>query len=243
MRIKAVTTCSRKQWNEYGLGMAESFVQFWQDDAKLIVYGDEYFLTPIGVEWRKMPKWHDEFKRRHEHNKFAHGMHTGRYLYRFDCVKFSHKVAALTDIGLQESESILVWIDADTFTDQIITVEEIKRWLPVGHYMAWLDRKGTYPECGFMLFDTTARKLNMLFMKALLNTYESDAVFDIKETHDSYVIKHIVENLNIRPRNLSAPNARSSHPWVDSDIGKYMDHLKGARKATGKSSERKICNT
>jgi hypothetical protein len=70
--------------------------------------------------------------------------------------------------------------------------------------------------------------------------YDQDKIFDLPEWHDSYVWDVIRRqyhkqnefyNLNIT---LSKPNL-AGHPFINSDLGKFMDHLKGARKTVGRS--------
>jgi hypothetical protein len=38
-----------------------------------------------------------------------------------------------------------------------------------------------------------------------------------------------------RSHNLSGPHSGTTHPFINSDLGRYMDHLKGKRKSSGKS--------
>ena len=240
MRIKAVTTCNVEQWHDYGYRMAESFVQYWPKDCELIVYGDEFFLTPDKVHWRKMPAWHEVFKHSLIHQKHAHGLATSRYDYRHDCVKFSHKVAALTNTGLINEHDLLVWLDIDTFTDRILPYDTLLSWLPPSYYMSWLERPGSYPECGFVMF-RTGHQMHRALMTELRYEYESHRVFKQRETHDSYVIQQLVRRLKINPYNLSKGGSNiRRHPWMTSELAQYMDHLKGDRKATGKSIERHV---
>jgi hypothetical protein len=215
--------------------MVETFRKFWPESVNLVVYGDYEYEPMAGVEWRAMPEWHKAFKQRHAATPDAHGAATGKYNYRRDCVRFSHKVAALTDAAQRPRDGVLIWIDADTFTDRDVSLEVLARWLPHGYAMSWLDRQCTYPECGFMMFRNGQRLFD-----ALRNVYESDYVFKYQETHDSYVIMCLVRSLLIKPFNLSGPTSTRSHPWCGSELAKYMDHLKGKRKLFGKSGERNV---
>lgn len=239
MQIEVVTTCNRQIWEVYGRAMAESFVRYWPKDVHFTVYGDEFFLTPFGVQWRSMKVicWHQAFKQRHADNADAHGKIGGLKPYRRDAYKFSHKVAALTDLALEMREGILIWIDADTFTDRPVTHECLRRWLPPGSPMSLLKRRGTCPECGFMMFDVAAVRDLMLEFQDI---YASDQVFKLRETHDSFVMWHLIGKLGLSTYNLTADDAANSHPWIGSDIGRYMDHLKGSRKEMGASPERRI---
>ena len=70
--------------------------------------------------------------------------------------------------------------------------------------------------------------------------YRTGAIFDLDETHDSFVIGHVVKKAVQKGDAVVAPLAPldlpKKHPLVNCDLGPRMDHFKGtARKAQGKS--------
>lgn len=247
MTYAVVTTCNADGWNKYGRSMVESFRKFWPSDIKLFLY-NEGFKSPDGVVSCEFPEWHQEFKKRHLDNPAAHGLDASvnrrgrRYDYRYDCVRFSHKVAAITDIGLAIGEELdLLWIDADTITHSPVTHEWLDSVLKRDSYMAWLSRARKYPECGFVAFNTAMSEQHGLFMSMLENTYQDDVVLDHKETHDSYMIEQISNAVcgHARfdhPMCLSGDRGRlSMHPFVKSRLAEKMDHLKGNFKSIGRT--------
>ena len=228
-----VTTCNDKQWAEYGKRMVDSFYKYWPTGVNIKIYADYDYQS--GFHWGRLPEWHTAFKQRYADHADANGMASGVYNYRRDCVRFSHKVAAITDAARTIGDGVLIWIDADTFTDKPVPIDALHRWLPEDCAISWLDRGRVYPECGFMMFRNA-----WAWLPKLTDLYESDKVFGYSETHDSYVIQQFVKRLGLRVHNLSGPASTRSHPWVGSELGQYMDHLKGARKALGKSGERNV---
>ena len=61
------------------------------------------------------------------------------------------------------------------------------------------------------------------------------------EWHDSYVIQQLVEGMGLKTKSLSGPEGfKTSHPFVNGPLGAYMDHLKGPRKAMGRSQARDL---
>lgn len=242
----------------------ETFRSHWTSDIRLVLY-DEGFQAPACEQIRRamFPRWFLDWKERYAKSKDAHGKDVTRnrprkrdYDFKRDCVKFSHKVAALTDWALSENvwaqdeehehriSDLIVWMDADTVTHAKVTADWIEGLIFGGPcaeypYMAWLDRQRLYPECGFLIFNARhARHVD--FMRRLRHIYESGAVFDLSETHDSFVIQQLVlkcvaEGWFDMPRSLSGEARVSHHPFPLCELGSRLDHAKGGRKATGRT--------
>ena len=238
--IKVVTTMNAAGWNQTGGRMVESFRRQWPQDVELIVYA-EGFRVPdyMGVKVRELPVWQAEFKARHKGNRKANGQMPSRYDFRQDAVKFSHKVAALTDAGLKQSEGILIWLDADTFTHAPVTHEWLQGLFPAPSYVAWLDRENCYPECGFIMM-RCSHAAHGSVMIGYRELYVTDRVLKMAETHDSFVFQQVIEKhrkdgLIEAPVSLSG-DRRWSHPFVNGPLGACMDHMKGDRKKRGRSN-------
>jgi hypothetical protein len=261
MAFRLVTTCHAEGWQTYGRQMAVSFAAHWPAEVTLEIYSEGFTVdvqAPNVIE-RELPGWHVDWKARHATNDDAHGRDARRFgridqrkgkkqSYRRDCVRFSHKVAALTDAALNPvivnragPPGWLVMIDADTLTHAPVTIEWLRSLVPVpGHYMAWLDRRAWYPECGFVMFDER-HPAHAEFMARLCAIYSSDAVFTLPETHDSYVLQHMVglavaAGTFSQPFGLSGREGRqSSHPFVHSRLAERLDHAKGKFKFAGRT--------
>ena len=106
MSYFVVTTCSAEGWRDYGQRMVESFLHRWDDDIHLFIYVED-FEVPDHPRLHEMrfPRWFIKWRSDLRDKKDAHGLDVRRnrrrrsYDYRRDCVRFSHKVAAFTDIG------------------------------------------------------------------------------------------------------------------------------------------------
>jgi hypothetical protein len=232
----AVTTIHEQGWREYGHRMVETFLKHWPDDVSLMLY-NEGFVAPVyeRVIPCEFPEWFPKWKEKHARNDAAHGLDVrvnrrGRaYDYRYDCVRFSHKIAAITDSAAD------IWIDADVVTHRRVTHDWLDRFAPRGEdYLAWLDRRNKYPECGFLMFNTRNDR-HLEFMRLLRKTYESDDVFNYKETHDSYIIEQSINQCVRRwwfrpPLSLSGSARNTSNPFDLGPLGECMKHLKGQLK-------------
>lgn len=239
--IRVVTTMSRAGWKDTGGRMIQSFRQNWPAEIDLVIYAEGFDVEQgPGVVVRSLPGWMYAFKEKHRDNNMANGRTPSRYDFRFDCVKFAHKVAAITDAGLQQDDGILIWMDADTFTHAPVTHEWINGLFPGPSYIAWLDRVNHYPETGFYMVRCSHRS-HRLAMQSYQEMYTSDQVFRLKETHDCWALRDLIEGM-VRSGDIEAPvslsgDPRWSHPLAAGPLGSCLDHMKGIqRKKQGHSS-------
>lgn len=236
-RILAVSTCHLEGWKKYGRRMVETWVMNWP--VPLAFYGEGF--APADEDFIEyMPDlnsiaWLQEFKRKHPYKP------KGAYNYRFDAARFAHKVAAVLEANESRSLDYLIWVDADTTTHTPVPVEFIYGLLPEGdEYIAWLDRKGKYPECGFFILNCRHPR-HAEFIAALRSAYVTGSLFKMAEWHDSYVIQQLVEGMGLKTRSLSGKAGfNTSHPFINGPLGAYMDHMKGPRKQAGRSSVRDL---
>jgi hypothetical protein len=138
-------------------------------------------------------------------------------------------------------------MDADVVTHEPVDDAWLRSLLPSGSYMAWLDRTRTYPECGFMIFDSR-HQAHGEFMQRLRSIYQTNHVFDLAETHDSYVTQQIVkecvkDGLMREPASLSGTARSSNHPFPLSELGSRLDHAKGPRKKYGRTPKHEVRRT
>lgn len=263
MGIRLVMTCHEAGWQQYGRNMVETFARHWPADIRLELYAEGF--EPCVAAWsnitvRALPEWHTAWKVRHAENPDAHGRDKTRfgpharrknsdYDYRRDCVRFSHKVAALTDAALMHATAggdWLVMADADLLTHQPVTEEWLRSLVTdPGFYVAWLDRIGWYPECGFVIFREDHEN-HRAFMQLFRDTYERDEVFRLNETHDSFVLAELVRVSLKRgwfqpPFGLSNKiGKRNSHPFVYSRLAERLDHAKGKFKTVGRTPKGQV---
>jgi len=244
LRYHVVTTMNAAGWEQHGRRMARSFVERWPDSICLTVYAEGFEPDVSGLSIRDLPLWLDEFKARHKGDPRLNGQIGGRYDFRFDLVKFSHKVAALTDFGLTANDGVMIWLDADTYFHADVTVEFLKTLFPEPSYIAWLERQGGFPETGFVMF-RAAHPAHGKFMAALRDLYVTGEVVRQKEWHDAFLIwelgKALVARGEIPPvANLSGHAWCTSHPAINGPLGAVWDHCKGPRKQEGKSRRRDL---
>lgn len=245
MTFHVVTTMNERGWVETGRKMVQSFDFCWPADAQMAFYVEDYRpLLPARVQTCSLPVWLDTFKQQHSIVPGRRGLTPRGYDYRFDAVKFAHKVAAMTDYGLRLTEGVMIWLDADTYTHAPVTTEWLNSLFPEPAYMAWLDRKGSAPETGVVFF-RASHPYHRHFMESLRDAYVGGSLFHMREWTDSFAIYQLAMakfyNGKIpHPVSLSGAAVRTSHPAVNGPLGACLDHLKGERKKVGMSRRRDL---
>lgn len=238
MRFAIVTTCHLSGWQQYGRRMVETFDQFWPTDIPLYLYAEDFQPDHPRPLVRTLPAWLAEFKARHAKHPYAHGMIDGKYDHRFDCVRFAHKVAAVTDAASKLDTDILIVADADIVTHAPVDTNWLRSLFPQGPYIAWLDRDHQFFEGGFYMLrcNHPAHRTIMTHWQEL---YETDAVLGLAQTHDAQSLQHVIHKAEreglLTTHSLSGEARGHGHPLINGPLGARLDHLKGPRKAVGRS--------
>jgi len=264
--IKVVTTFHPEGLSLYGQRFIDSFSSNVDKQIELIVYAENcepknpdpsqikiipqtevVKLTNFKNKWKDIPKangkcpW-PEKRPRDYHKEF-----------KWDAVRFANKVYAVFHAVETLDTDWVVWMDADTYVHSLITHEEFKNLLPDNKWITYVGRgKGvqTWPECGFYglnIKNETCKK----FIKEFERVYEDadNGIFKLAEWHDSFVFGDILKKLIPIDKNYldyseglynrTAKTGGGGHPLINSILGKWFDHMKGARKKQGRSNVQK----
>lgn len=219
LTFDVVTTYAEKHWDTHARRCVETFREFW-GDTTLRQFTDDQLET-----WSE---WLPEFKQRHRHRPTEN--------YRFDAVRFAHKVAALELAFRLGQANVLVWMDADCVTHAPVDAEWLSGLLGDSDF-AYLKRKRE-PETGFMLI--RRNQVMAEFIMELVRLYRTDDLFSMAEWHDAWVIGELAKAMRIRSASLSGDAEGTKHPLVNGPLGERLDHLKGKRKSVGKSLPRDL---
>lgn len=242
-KIAVVTTFSREGWRDYAGRMVTTWIKHWPTAVDLFLYPDEKVkvpcapnvrvILPPNLEKQRFLEWASRVRR------FT-GQHAGRYNYRFDAVKFCHKPFALWHFahGPGLEYDALIWLDADTLTHAPVPLTVVDHMMaPEGYDIQFLGRSYKYSECGYLYFNLRGGGLEVLDAWV---AYYRDRTFKAEaEWHDSFLFDRARQKLpHVRAKDLTGhiPKRQGAgHPFVNSFLGLYLDHLKGdTRKATGK---------
>ncbi len=243
MSIAVVTSCSKQGFEQYGRKCIESFHEFWPKDINLYIVSEDDLPPPSrlagrdacavslhqSVEWAKFREVHKTDLRvsktqRHPNKQF-----------RYDAEKFCKKVFAVQLVERSTEATRLIWLDADTVTHAPVPVTFLNTLPPDDLAIAYLDRGQYHSECGFVGYNLSYPGTGK-FITECARMYSSGDVFGLKQWHDCEVFDHVRKKTGIMCYKIPYGN-NPSHPFVHSQLGQYMDHLKGLRKARGASHD------
>jgi len=268
--ITTLTTFHKPGLDLYGQRFIDSFAKNVDKKIKLLVYAEN--CTPVNPDnkqitiidakeliklnqfksrWGNVPKANGKCpfpeKRPRDHHKE----------FKWDAIRFANKVYAVFDAVTRTDDQWTVWIDADTFVHSPISYEQFENLLPNDKWITFVGRgKGsqTWPECGFYGLNTQTETCKR-FLSEFERMYEDadNGIFKLDEWHDSFVFGKILNQLTPLDKNFydystgiynkTAKTGGGGHPLINSVLGNYFDHMKGARKTKGKSQKKDLIST
>lgn len=252
MNYTICTTFNAAGYKKYGQRMIQTFLQNWPTTVQLVVYAEGctvaetapnltvYDLEAVSPElvafkntWRNVPKANGNVSAdpiRSKRKDAGKG-------FKWDAVRFSHKVYAIFHCAKTATTDWLLWMDADTVCHSPITVLDLDRLCPVVNDLCFLGRKGKYSECGLYAMNMRHQSITH-FLQDFQHMYDDaeSGIFRLAEWHDSFVFDAVRTNHKLNHLDWSSHLITGEgHPLINSEWGAYLDHLKGDRKAQGRS--------
>lgn len=252
MSVAVVTTFHQSGYDKYGKRMIQTFLQNWPSDVTLYVYAEDcevsetapnlkvinlFSASPELVEfknkWKNVPKANGDVSSdpiRSRRKDAGKG-------FKWDAVRFAHKVYSIFHCAANTSANMLLWMDADSVCHSPISINDINRLCPASKDLCFLGRKGKYTECGLyaMNLDSPATREFLEKFKSMYTSAE-DGIFSLEEWHDSYVFDAVRQRMQLNELDWSSHLITGEgHPLINSEWGSYIDHLKGDRKSSGRS--------
>jgi hypothetical protein len=253
LKISVVTTFHEEGLKIYGQRMIDSFCKTWPSEVKLYVYPEKcnpivndhsritlvdldsvQELTTFKNKWKGVPKANGDVSQdpiRSRRRDAGKG-------FKWDAVRFAHKVYTIFHCARQTDSDILIWMDADTYCHSPITMEQLIKFCPTDKDLCFLGRKGKFSECGlYSLNLKTEQTRNFLFEFQRMYDRAENGIFLLDEWHDSFVFDAVrIKFPFLKQLDWSAGLITGEgHPLINSEWGAYLDHLKGSRKKLGKS--------
>ena len=252
MKYAVVTTFNDAGRAKYGQKMIDSFCEKWPEEVTLHIYPElcnpairnhnhvtlkrleeVEELMKFKEKWKNVPKANGDVSAdpiRSRRKDAGKG-------FKWDAVRFAHKVYAIFHCAKETDADILVWMDADTICHSPITKETIQRLIPADKDLCFLGRKGKFSECGLYAMNLRSPAVQK-FLEKFQWMYDCAelGIFTLEEWHDSFVFDVVRRNSTLNELDWSSHLITGEgHPLINSEWGAYLDHLKGGRKDLGRS--------
>jgi hypothetical protein len=256
-KISVVTTFHKPGLEKYGQRMIDSFVKNWPKEISLYVYAEDcnpnipadniilrdlHKCSPELVQfknkWKNVPKANGDVSKdpiRSRRKDAGKG-------FKWDAIRFSHKVYSIFHCAKNCDADILMWMDADTVCHSPISLEKIQSLIPDNFDLCYLGREPKWPECGLYAINLKSN-LGQTFLTEFQRVYDDaeQGIFTMEEWHDSFVFEEVRKSIKPVTHNWSAGLVRGEgHPLINSEWGAYLDHLKGDRKDLGRSKSKDL---
>lgn len=254
MKIAVVTTFHEEGLKRYAQRMIDTFCENWPKEVQLYVYAEKcvpripdhdqvmlkdldsvHELASFKSTWKGVPKANGDVSDDPVRSKRKD---SGKG-FKWDAVRFAHKVYAIFDCARTTDADVLFWMDADTVCHSPISIETIEKFCPMTQDIGFLGREGKYSECG--LYSMNLRSpLVQNFLREFQRMYDDaeQGIFTVEEWHDSFIfdVVRIKFRGSLKENNWSEGIVKGEgHPLINSEWGAYLDHLKGDRKSLGRS--------
>ena len=238
LQPRVITSFNEAGYERYGREFVESYLANWPKNIGLTVYYEgENFPFTEGLSWHPMESV--EYLAEYLANlrfPIMHGIVGNHFDMWFDARqarKVFMEMHAMKNYGGK-----IFWLDADIVTHAPVPDGFLDDMLPDDKFCCYLGRDGWYhTESGFIGFNAKHPIANK-FYNAYVNTFISGAIF-ANLVHgrcgwnDCCGFDGIRLLLN-KPEafvNLAKDLPKGTmHPFVNTKLGKFMDHRKGPRK-------------
>lgn len=254
MKYTVVTTFNAAGYAKYGQRMIQTFLQTWPQSVDLVVYAEGCLVNEsapnLSVHDIAVCKALTQFKHRWQHVPMATGdvsadpvrsrrKDSGKG-FKWDAVRFSHKVYSIFHCAKNSHTDWLIWMDADTVCHSAITESDLARLCPAEYSLCFLGRQGKYSECGLYAMNMTV-PATCVFIDDFQQWYDQGRIFELAEWHDSFVFDSVRQYHRLKELDWSGHLIKGEgHPLINSDWGAYLDHLKGDRKDLGRSKTKDL---
>jgi hypothetical protein len=257
-KFVAVTTFHQSGLAEYGQKFIDSFIK--NIPIELMVYAENCVPYVHANNTNKIHVYdlHTEspelvaFKRKYLSDPRANGQGPkadrpdATKKFKWDAIRFSHKVYAIFAAAKRTDADVLIWMDADIFCHSNMPRNFLNTFIPEETDIGFLGRTGKYSECGFYSMNLRSPAVQEFLTKFQKMWDDAEnGIFTLTEWHDSYVFDVVRKSMTLKECNWSEqlvdirPNPKNSkgegHPLINCELGAYLDHLKGDRKSAGKS--------
>lgn len=251
MRYTVVTTFNAAGYENYARRMIQTWLATWPSTVELWAYAENCAvaeratnlrvfdlhqtspeLVRFKTQWANVPKANGDVSAdpiRSQRRDAGKG-------FKWDAVRFSHKVYSIFHAAQHTDSDWLIWMDADMVCHSPVSLQFLDQQCSAE--LCFLGRKGKFSECGLYAMDLRSSKIRqwLAHFQYMYDNAEK-GIFRLDEWHDSFVFDAVRRAVPVHECDWSSHIITGEgHPLINSAWGSCLDHLKGARKKQGRSA-------
>lgn len=254
-KYAVVTTFHSAGYSKYASRMIDTFLTNWPREITLMAYAQDCVVSQSAdnLEVRDLHSTVPAlvtFKQRWGSDPRANGLAVTGPVdrkgkapglgFRWDAIRFSHKVYSVCHAAQNTTADVLFWMDADMVCHTPITVDFVQSQMPPNIGLAFLGREKKFTECGLYgmnLLDPVTQE----WLKQFQLAYDSGRLMTMSEWNDCWVFDQTRNEVREKHPGWQWLNwsqgliKKEGHPLINTAWGTYLDHLKGNRKDQGHS--------
>ena len=238
--FEVVTTFNQDKHGYFSDKMLQTFDLYWKKSINLFAYIQNPKKSyNVGknikiIDFENISEKFNFFKFNYNHKELSAKIKS----YKFEAIRFAHKIYALKHHIEICKSNYLIWLDSDVISFKNIDEKFLSKLTDENIYFSYLGRKyiNFHSEAGFMIFNTK-HKYHNEFWQLMSEMYDDGKLFDEKEWHDSYifdVVRSKLEKKNMKTLDISTFGLNKGKDPLEvldnSVLGEFMKHLKGNRK-------------
>jgi len=205
-KFAVVTTYNQQGLTRYGQRFINTFDKNMPSQIDLILYSEranpnlpktKRNIINYDAE-RQLRSTLVEFKKRWKADPRANGQGPDkrrldhRKAFKWDAIRFSHKVYAICDAAKQTDADVLIWMDADSVVHTPMPFDFLDDFVPDDKFLCYAGRKNKYTECGWYSMNLRHPHADKFFTE-FQRMYDDaeNGIFTLREWHDSYVFDFV----------------------------------------------------
>lgn len=233
-----ITTFSQDGYELYGKRMIDTWLKYWPDNYRLVVYTEGYNLKQknsklsaidINVVCPDLQTFKDNSEKLLLQKNKKHNNRIKK------TVKWCHKVYAMSH-AIKNNTGYLIFLDGDTRTIKPVVnnlaKELVKNYLFAVHFEHL--KQGLHFETGLVVFNLDHDNATWLADK-LVDVYNSLDIYNMNKTWDGFLFAELYKNYKLPVKDLSEGKPGVFvHPLVKG----YIVHDVGPKKYNGTDYDR-----
>ena len=240
MSYTIVTSFSKEGYDKYAQEMLKTFKKYWDKDIQLEAWYHDFELPKSApkaknITYKNLNDDKDMLSYRERMSKYSStATNKTPYDWKRDCIKWCHKVYALTSSARNHYDDTnwLIWLDADTVTHSPITLNFLNKVCSGDKDIVHLGRNDIdYSETSFIGINLKSM-MGKEFLEDFRGCYDAGETIAYREWHDGFIFDRllIVHKAHGLIADNLTPNVKGIDAFGQSLLNDVMYHNKGMKK-------------